>query len=145
MTANVRSAKQAAILRYFEQTDAGHFPADLFTQDFQFFVPKFGVGRGVGAFGEMAANTGLRRVKHHVDELLFMEHGKNVAVEGTTEGVTTNGVEWHGGRTAAGRFASVFAFNSAGLIERMHIYVDPDFAGDHTAGFRWHRGASQEW
>jgi hypothetical protein len=140
-----RSAKSAAILRYFEQSDAGTFPSELFTEDFQFFLAKFGVGHGVDAFVEMAAKAGVRQFKHDPAKLLLIEDRDHVAVEGLTEGVTSDGVAWRGGRTPAGRFASVFSFNREGLIERMHIYLDPDFAGAHTAGFKWDRGAAQEW
>jgi hypothetical protein len=145
MSAAGPSAKRAAVLRYFERTDAGEFPAELFTPDFQFYVAKFGVGRGHGAFLEMAGNAGVRQIAHNPADLLLIEEGDHVAAEGLTEGVTADGVEWRGGRTPAGRFASVFSFNRDGLIERMHIYVDPDFAGDHKAGFKWSRGAAQEW
>ena len=140
-----QSAKRAAILRYFEQSDSGNFPAELFTPHFQFFVAKFGVGRGLEAFGEMATKAGVRQIRHNPDDLLLIEDGDHVAVEGFTEGVTSDGVEWRGGHTPAGRFASVFSFNSDGLIERMHIYLDPDFAGIHTTGFKWDRGAAQAW
>ena len=140
-----KSAKRAAVLRYFEQSDAGQFPSELFTPDFQFFVAKFGIGRGLEAFVEMASSAGVREVKHDLAGLLLIEAGDHVVAEGITQGVTTDGVAWRGGDTPAGRFASVFSFNPGGLIERMHIYLDPDFAGHHEAGFRWNRGARQEW
>jgi hypothetical protein len=139
------SAQKAAILRYYEHTDAGQFPAHLFTEDFQFFVPKFGVGRGAKDFAEMAAKMNVKQFKHAIGDMLLIEDGQSVAAEGTTEGITGDGVQWRGGSTPGGRFASIFTFNSAGLIERMNIYLDPDFAGGHTAGFRWNRGASQAW
>ncbi|MGY2488428.1 nuclear transport factor 2 family protein [Cupriavidus sp. CP313] len=145
MTSNASSAKKAAILRYYEQTDAGQFPADLFTEDFEFYVPKFGVGRGVKDFEEMASRANVKQFRHDIAEMLLVEEGRNIAVEGTTEGVTGNGVNWRGGSTSGGRFASIFAFNGAGLIERMYIYLDPDFDGAHAAGFRWDRGAAQAW
>jgi hypothetical protein len=145
MVKDVRSARQAAILRYFELADAGQFPADLFTEDFEFFVPKFGVGHGAAELSDMAKNFGVTRIRHPVESMLFIESGDNVAVEGTTEGTTASGTEWAGGRTSAGRFASIFAFDDAGLIRRMYVYADPDFDGSHAAGFRWNRGAAQAW
>ncbi len=145
MSKSDQSAKRAAVLRYYEQSDAGAFPAELFTPDFQFFVAKFGLGRGLEAFGQMAANAGVRQIRHDPQAMLLIEDGDNVAVEGLTEGVTAAGVAWSGGETPAGRFASVFHFDREGLIDRMHIYVDPDFAGSHTEGFKWDRGAAQQW
>jgi SnoaL-like domain len=145
MSSSASSTQKATIVRYFEKTDAGQFPADLFTEDFEFYVPKFGVGRGVKDFEAMASGASVKQFKHAIGEMLIVEDGSNVAVEGTTEGVTGTGVEWRGGSTPGGRFASMFRFNAAGLIERMYIYLDPDFAGDHAAGFRWNRGAAQAW
>ncbi|MDB5447826.1 MAG: hypothetical protein JWQ97_3143 [Phenylobacterium sp.] len=139
------SPKHLTILKYFEASDGGRFPAELFTEDFQFFVPKFGVGRGMADFGEMAGSVGMKRIRHHVDEFLVIEQGDTVAVEGTTEGLTGDDVEWRGGRTPAGRFASIFVFSGEGLIERMHIYLDPDFSSAHADGFRWNRAAAQTW
>ena len=139
------SPKHRTILKYYEASDGGRFPAELFTEDFQFFVPKFGVGRGMADFGAMAGGVGMKRIRHHVDEFLVIEQGDRVAVEGATEGLTGDDVEWRGGRTPAGRFASIFVFNSEGLIERMHIYLDPDFSSAHADGFRWNRGAAQTW
>jgi hypothetical protein len=145
MSATDQSAKRAAVLQYYEQSDAGQFPMELFTADFQFFVPKFGVGRGLEAFTEMAAKMGVRQIHHNPTSLLLIEDGDHVAVEGLTEGVTADGAAWCGGLTPAGRFASVFSFNQDGLIERMHIYLDPDFGGRHTEGFKWSRGDAQAW
>jgi hypothetical protein len=145
MTATVREEMRAKILRYYEQIDSGQFPAELFTEDFQFYSAKYGVGRGMQMFMEFGASAGVKRISHRRDDMLFVIDGNHVAVEGTTEGITADDVEWRGGCTPAGRYASIFSFNDAGLIDRMHIYVDPDFAGSDKAGFRWTRGAAQEW
>lgn len=145
MSSSALSSQKAVVVRYYEQSDAGRFPADLFTEDFQFYVPKFGVGRGIKEFETMASGVSMKQFRHAIGEMLIVEDGRNVAVEGTSEGVTGTGVEWRGGSTSGGRFASLFRFNAAGLIERMYIYLDPDFAGEHAAGFRWNRGAAQAW
>jgi len=145
MSQDTPSKQRAAVLRYFEQSDAGAFPAELFAPDFQFYVAKFGVGRGLEAFFEMASQAGVQKIRHDPAAMLIIEDGDNVAVEGLTEGLTAGGVAWKGGETPAGRYASVFHFDGAGLIDRMHIYVDPDFAGEHVAGFKWRRGDAQAW
>jgi hypothetical protein len=140
-----QSARRAAVLNYYERSDGGQFPAELFAPDFQFFVAKFGVGRGSEAFFEMASKAGVAQIRHDPAAMLIIEDGDNVAVEGLTEGMTADGVRWRGGETPAGRFASVFHFDSSGLIDRMHIYLDPDFAGAHAGGFKWDRGQAQQW
>jgi hypothetical protein len=66
-------------------------------------------------------------------------------VEGTTEGSDREGTAWYGGQTPGGRFCSIFIFNNAGLIERMYIYVDPDFTGKHEGRFLWPDREQQKW
>jgi hypothetical protein len=150
MTASPKktSRQVEAVKEYFRRGDAGDFAAELFAQDFQFYFPKYGVGRGAEAFFELASGMRQRVVKrsaHHVDELLFVEQGNYVVVEGTTEGTDVDGVEWHGGRTRGGRFCSLFRFGSDGLIERMHVYLDPDYTGKHQTGFVWPMRKSDHW
>jgi hypothetical protein len=145
MAGGARTPRQDAVVNYFAAADSGRFPAELFADGFEFYVAKYGVGHGLNEFVEMVTSAGVKQIKHHVDELLLIEQGNAVAVEGTTEGVTDGGVAWRGGETPAGRFASIFVFNDDGLITRMNIYADPDFAGEHAQGFRWNRAASQKW
>ena len=52
------------------------------------------------------------------------------------------GVEWDGGRTAAGRFCSVFEFRGP-LVARMHIHLDPDYTGRDEDRFPW--GRDRRW
>jgi SnoaL-like domain len=136
------------IKEFYRRSDAGEFAAELFAPDCQFYWPKFGVGRGSATFLELAGalrSQLVQRVSHHLDELLFIEQGNRVAVEGTTEGVGVDGVAWHGGRTPGGRFCSVFVFNPKGLIERMHVYLDPDLTGRDQLGFIWKGRLAQRW
>jgi hypothetical protein len=86
-----------------------------------------------------------KRVAHHLDTMLFIEQGNCVAAEGTTEGTDVHGVEWHGGRTRGGRFCSIFLFAQSGLIERLHIYMDPDCTGGHKEGFLWPKRSVDSW
>jgi hypothetical protein len=139
-----QSEQIAKVLRYFSEVDNGNFPQDLFTENFQFFAPKYGVGHGREDFLEMVSVGGIQEIRHPVDEMLILEQGNHVAVEGLTEGVTADGFAWRGGETPAGRFSSFFSFDRSGKIERMHVYVDPDFAGRHVEGFKWQR-ACPEW
>jgi hypothetical protein len=145
---NQVSPQIEAVKEYFRRGDAGDFPAELFAQDFQFYFPKFGVGHGAAAFFEMAGgmmNAIVKRAAHHIDDMLFIEQGNRVAVEGTTEGTDVDGVEWHGGRTRGGRFCSIFVFGQNGLIERMHVYLDPDYTGRHKGGFAWPGRSPDQW
>jgi len=39
----------------------------------------------------------------------------------------------------------VFAFGELGLIERMSVYLDPDYLSEDKPNFLWNRGDSQRW
>jgi hypothetical protein len=142
------SSRQIDCIRqYFRRIDAGEFAAELFAPDFQFYFPKFGVGRGPGAFLQLVRGlmTTVERIAHHPEDFVFIETGNKVAVEGTTEGSGINGVEWRGGVTPGGRFCSIFVFDSQGLIERMHIYLDPDYTGADRDRFLWSNAVRVGW
>lgn len=139
--------KEKIVKSYFSSVDSGKFPSHLFDDDFSFYFPKYGIGRGVNEFIELSNGAGkkISRVAHRIDDLLVIIEGSHVVVEGTTEGAYLEGKEWRGGETPGGRFCSVFSFNAAGLIARMHIYLDPDYTGEHQEGFLWQDRQRQEW
>jgi ketosteroid isomerase-like protein len=131
--------------QYFRKLDIGD-PSlfDLFADDAEFYFPKYGRGVGKGALGEIAAQLGnlYEQVEHDVDSYLFIAAGERVAVEGTTKGILKTGERWAAGETPAGRFCNVFEIRG-GLIRRLHVYLDPDYAGAHEAGFLWGREGRQ--
>jgi hypothetical protein len=131
---------------YFREVDEGRLPAQYFTPDFDFYFPKFGVGRGLQEFAELAAGiagTG-NRIGHCHESLSFIDAGDHVIVEGATRGTNSDGVAWKGGETPGGRFCSIFDFNDQGLIARMFVYADPDYASSDKARFYWQR-AQPSW
>jgi len=126
---------------YFEKVDNGELPSELFAADFEFFFPKYGVGRGLEEFREFAGGlwgAGLK-AQHHREELTFIVSGRHVIVEGTTVGSDAEGRAWDGGKTPGGRFCSVFDFDDQGLISRMFIYLDPDYTSLDKDRFHWER------
>jgi ketosteroid isomerase-like protein len=139
----------SVVKEYFRRSDAGDFPTELFSPDFQFFFPKYGTGRGPDQFRELA--EGMQRkleltsIQHDVDGALYIEQGDHVVVEGKTAGSTRDGARWKGGETPGGRFCSVFAFNANGVINRMHIYLDPDYTGRDSEGFAWPSRSDGPW
>jgi hypothetical protein len=136
------------IKRYFEEIDEGILDAELFTDDFQFYFPKYGIGHGAEEYRAMAAPVGEKVIKsmsHHRDEFLFVEQGPYVFVEGGSHGVGHDGVEFRSGSTPGGRFVSVFEFEPGGRIRRMHVYLDPDYTGRDAAGFLWGERADARW
>jgi hypothetical protein len=126
---------------YFSELDSGRIPDELFAPDFEFYFPKFGVGQGLDELREFAiglVTVGLK-VTHHRDRLKYLVCGSHVIVEGTTYGSDEAGGSWDGGETPGGRFCSVFVFNDGGLIQRMYVYMDPDYTGADRERFRWKR------
>jgi hypothetical protein len=142
-----RTSKTDIAKSYFRRVDGGDFPTEYFTADFEFYVPKFGIGRGVSSFFEMARGVQATRVHghHHYDSLRFIEAGDILVVEGTTEGLGRDNVVWCGGKTPGGRFCSVFEFDERNLIRRMYIYLDPDFTSADKDRFLWGQRSQVEW
>jgi hypothetical protein len=136
-----------AVKAYIQCVDHGDFPTELFTPDFEFYFPKFGIGRGLASFLEMASGMRSRVTcsTHRHETLRFFDAGNIITVEGTTEGVSTDDVEWCGGKTPGGRFCSVFEFNDADVVKRMYIYLDPDFTGADKERFLWPQRTRNEW
>lgn len=138
------SRNVALVREYFRRGDARRPDVlDLFTDDVEFYFPKYGVGQGKAAFVEFA--TVLRDalfVSHNQDRLTFIENGDRVAVEGTTYGHDRTGTRWQGAETPGGRFCAVYQIRD-GLIARNYIYVDPDYTSRHVDGFLW--GTDQRW
>jgi hypothetical protein len=136
----------AAVNTYFREIDAGRFAAALFTANFEFFFPKYGSGRGAAEFQQLAAGLGtvISSSQHYIDEFRYVCADNYVCVEGASQGTYRSGESWDRGGFGGGRFCSVFHFDTAGLIASMHIYVDPDYVGEHTACFdRWPERPSQ--
>jgi hypothetical protein len=145
MNASLQMRQIESAKAYFEKVDKGEFPFELFTPDFEFFFPKYGVGRGPEEFREFASGlwgAGFKS-QHHRDELEYMASGRHLVVEGATVGSDAAGRSWDGGKTPGGRFCSVFDFSDDGLISRMFIYVDPDYTSLDTDRFHWKRDTAR--
>lgn len=134
MSESLAASRIETIRTYFRRVDARD-PAlmDLFTDDVEFFFPKFGVARGKAAVAEFGARLAryLDSLEHDIDGLNFIVAGDTIAVEGREWGLTTDGVRWPDGVISQGRFCNVFEFRDH-LISRTYTYVDPDFtSADH--------------
>ena len=138
------SPNVALIKEYFRRVDLGEDAMPLFTNDFQFFYPKFGVTAGKEGFLEFVTGlfTMVKSISHPIETINFIEQGNQIVAEGLFHGETHSGTRWSPGTTPGGRFCSVFGILD-GRIRRMHIYVDPDYGATNTAGFLW--GRDRQW
>lgn len=133
-------SRRAVVLDYFDLADGrrqGNM-LELFAEDAQVYFPKFGVGRGHEALGRIGGGLMqvVRSIKHDPATFTFIEMDDYVVVEGTSEGVTADGTNWRGGETPGGRFCSVFEIKN-GKIQRMHVYLDPDYGNADAARYPW--------
>jgi hypothetical protein len=133
------------IRELYVRMDAGREDLyDLLTEDVQFYIPKFGLGRGKAEMQRCAAGIGatLRSLAHDPDSFRFIEGSNGVVLEGCTAGETVAGHRFAGGTTPGGRFCGVYEFR-APLISRIFIYMDPDYGGADSARFLWGREGRQ--
>ena len=129
---------------YFIRADQGKPELfDLFTDDFEFYFPKFGFGVGKESFLEMVKGFegDLENIQHDYDTMTFISSGNYLVVEGTSHG-SMSGKSWAGGKTPGGRFCNVFTFREQRIIS-LRIYLDPDYTGEDVIRFRW--GKNRTW
>lgn len=143
---NPRLAR-AIIEKLYRNADAGDAAMfEDFSPDARIYFPKFGIGSGEDAWREFADGlfASVAEMAHDIAGFDYVVSGDTVVVEGTTSGRLVDGRRWAGGETPGGRFVSIFVFD-AGKIARMHIYTDPDYAGDDSARFLWGEPATRTW
>ncbi|HWL84319.1 MAG TPA: nuclear transport factor 2 family protein [Polyangiaceae bacterium] len=127
---------------YFKRVDARDPRLlDLFTEDVQFFFPKFGLARGKAALAQLGERLAaqLESLEHDIDRFNYIVSGDFVVVEGTERGLTRDGLHWPDGVISQGRFVDVFEFDGV-LIRRLYVYVDPDFTNADRERVRALRG-----
>jgi hypothetical protein len=141
MDDQVKSADRCR--EYFRRVDTrSESLLDLFAEDAKIYFPKYGIGTGKAALLEILTQLGnhFESVEHDAESYRYIASGNFVVVEGTTKGVLKSGERWAAGSTPAGRFCNVFEFRND-LIARLHVYLDPDYAGKATETFLWgHEG-----
>ncbi|EJG1072120.1 nuclear transport factor 2 family protein, partial [Vibrio parahaemolyticus] len=102
------------VVKYFEKVDAGD-PSylDLFSEDVDFFFPKFGQAKGKNALVEFGNRIGssLSSIWHDIDGFQITTAGNKVIVEGQEGGVMSDGTSWPDNNVSTGRFCSVFEFS----------------------------------
>jgi ketosteroid isomerase-like protein len=143
MTDEQRKDVALAYLKAFDNggllPDGGSI-LDLFADNAQVYFPKWGIAVGKDQIGALfgAVGSTLKSILHHYSEFNWIfSGGDTFACEGTSEGEHRDG-SWKAGTPAwgAGRWCDVFEVRD-GKIQRVFIYLDPDYAGKDTARYPW--------
>jgi SnoaL-like protein len=130
--------RKSVALEYFRRLDRHEGFFDLFADDAQVYFPKWGLADGREAYERLFADLGSigGGIKHDYAYFNYICQGDTLVVEGTSAGTTAAGVEWRAGVTHAGRWCDVFEIRDF-KIQRLFIYLDPDYAGEDTARYPW--------
>ena len=130
--------RKSVALDYLKRLDRGEGFFDLFADDAQVYFPKWGLATGRREFEQLFADLAsiLKSISHDYAYFNYILQGDHVVVEGTSSGMTADGTEWRAGVTHAGRWCDVFEIRDF-KIQRVFIYLDPDYAGADTARYPW--------
>ena len=122
---------------YFAKVDAGDGALlDMFTEDAQAYFPKIGSTHGKAQLVHLVQTltSVVRQFVHDPSHMVFTVQGTRLVVEGVETGEFSDGTPFPAGAKSEGRFCNVFEFEGQ-LISRLHIYADPDFAGQFDGRF----------
>ena len=136
----------ALVKEYFRKVDTGATDLfDMFAEDAQVFFPGFGVARGKSEILKMVVglSSALSTFEHDESRMTFTQDNNRLVVEGAEAGTFVDGKPFPGDARSGGLFCSVFEFEGT-LFSRMHIYADPDLAGQRPALFTWDSATSNE-
>lgn len=143
MTDEQRKSVALEYLKAFDNggvTSDGGKILDLFADDAQVYFPKWGLATGKEQIGRLFGDVGgtIKSIRHDYASFNWVFSGSDVVVcEGTSSGEHRDG-PWRAGvpESGAGRWCDVFEIR-AFQIQRVFIYLDPDYAGKDTKRYPW--------
>ena len=141
MTDEQRKSVALEYLKAFDNggvTSTGGSILDLFADDAQVYFGKWGLANGKEQIGQLFGDVGatIESIRHdYANFNWIMTGGDLFACEGTSHGEHRDG-PWRAGGTHAGRWCDVFEVRDS-LIQRVFIYLDPDYAGKDTDRYPW--------
>ncbi len=143
MTDEQRKSVAIEYLKAFDRggvTSTGGSIVDLFADDAEVYFPKWGIARGKEQIARLFADVGgtLKSVTHHFAYFNWIFSGSDTLVcEGTSHGEHRDGL-WQAGvpEWGAGGWCDVFEVRDW-KIQRLFIYLDPDYAGRDIARYPW--------
>jgi hypothetical protein len=143
MTDEQRKSVVIEYLKAFDNqgvTSSGGSILDLFAEDAQVYFPKWGLANGRDEIGKLFADIGgsLRSITHHYSHFNWIFSGSDYVVcEGTSHGEHRDG-PWRAGVPiwGSGFWCDVFEIRDW-QIQRLNIYLDPDYAGKDIDRYPW--------
>ena len=141
MTDEQRKSVALEYLKAFDNggvTSTGGSILDLLADDAQVYFGKWGLANGKEQIGQLFGDVGatIESIRHdYANFNWIMTGGDLFACEGTSYGKHRDG-EWRAGVTHAGRWCDVFEVRDF-LIQRVFIYLDPDYAGKDIDRYPW--------
>lgn len=134
-----QDSHKALVMEYIKALDNGGTTSnggsvlDLFSEDAQVYFPKWGLAKGKDEILKLFMEFGptLKTIKHDYEGMVWTHSGGDrIAVEGTSSG------EHRDGPWTDGHWCDVFEIKDS-KIQRLSIYLDPDYAGKDTARYPW--------
>jgi hypothetical protein len=143
MTDEQRKSVALEYLKAFDNagtTSTGGSILDLFAEDAQVYFPKWGIAEGKEQIARLFGDVGgtLNSIKHDYASFNWVfSGGDTIVAEGTSYGEHQDG-PWRAGVPdwGAGRWCDVFEIRDF-LIQRVFIYLDPDYACRDTDRYHW--------
>ena len=132
--------RRSVAIEFLKRIDRGDDVLDLFADDAQLYFPKHPLANGIDEIKQVFGNVGgiVASSGHDYAYMNFVHSGDTLVVEGTSFGRTADGAEWRAGVTLNGRWCDVFEIRD-GKIQRLFIYLDPDYGDADTARYPWLR------
>jgi ketosteroid isomerase-like protein len=137
--------RKSVALEYLKAFDNGGVTStadsilDLFADDAQVYFPKWGLAHGKDEIGRLFGDVGatIKKIEHHYSHFNWVFSGDVLVCEGTSHGEHQDG-PWRAGlpEWAAGRWCDVFEIRDW-KIQRVFIYLDPDYAAQDTDRYPW--------
>lgn len=143
MTIDTPLTPREVAIAYFKAVDGGGDVLSLFAEDAYAFFPKHPYARSKQEIGELVGHIAplWKSIQHTIALFNFFEQGDTVVVEGSSRGELQDdagGGTWTETEGFGGRFCNVFEVRDS-KIQRLHIYLDPDYGGHDTARYPWLR------
>lgn len=131
-------ARKSVAIDYLKRIDHGGDVLALFADDALCYFPKWGIADGKDEIRQLFDDVMeiIAEIHHDHAFVNFIVSGDLLVMETSSHGTTASGRSWRAGVTHAGRGCSVMEIRG-GLIQRLFIYLDPDYGDEDTARYPW--------